>query len=216
MKKGLTDITFLLDRSGSMERNTADTIGGFNGFLKEQQELEGEATFTLIQFAGVGETVPYKTVNIKDQEKLNTTTYRATGSSTAYLDALGKAINDTGNRLHELRESQKPEKVVFVIMTDGLENASREFSKSTIREMIQHQEEKYNWQFVFMGANFDAVAEGGKFGINVNRAYTYNADSVGFAGAYGATSKNLSNYRNNLAVNMDFTDEDRKKQEQAK
>lgn len=216
MKKGFTEIVFLLDKSASMSGRTSDTIGGFNGFLKEQKEVEGEANITLVQFAGLGETVPYKTVNINEQEELTTETYRANGGSTAYLDALGKVINETGQRLHELRESQKPEKVVFVVMTDGLENASREFTREAIRSMIKHQEDKYSWQFVFMGANFDAVGEGQKFGINVMRAYSYNATSGGFAEAFGATSKNLRNYRSNLAVNMDFTEEDRKKQEQAK
>jgi hypothetical protein len=208
MKKGLTDITFLLDRSGSMANHASDTIGGFNTFLKEQQDLEGEANFTLIQFAGVGESVLHATVSIKDQVRLDTTNYRATGGSTAYLDALGRAINETGKRLHSLRESHKPAKVVFVVMTDGLENASREFTKAGIKAMIEHQENVYNWQFVFM--------EGANIGVSAMRAYSYNTNSVGFAEAYVATSKNLRNYRSNLVTNMDFTEEDRKKQEQAK
>jgi uncharacterized protein YegL len=214
MKKNYTDITLLLDRSGSMAGTKADTIGGVNTFIEDQKKEEGEAKFTLVQFATTARTDYTK--DIKDVELLNQDTYQPTGASTAYLDALGKTINETGERLSALPDDERPEKVVVVVMTDGFENASREFRRGTIKEMIKHQEEKYNWQFVFMGANMDAVAEGSTFGVKSANAFTFVQDSAGLKSAYGALSSNLRSYRKGEVENMSFTPEQREEQEKDK
>lgn len=207
MKKGYTDITFLLDRSGSMAGTFRETLAGYNQFLKEQKQASGKATFTLVQFAT--NTEIGKTLDIREVENLSRATYSPTGSSTAYLDALGKTINATGERLAKMPESQRPEKVIMVVMTDGFENASREFTKSTLADMIKHQESVYNWQFVFLGANFDAVEEGQMLGMAVGRSFTYTQDSAGITNAYSALSANMTKYRANKSVNMDFQEEQR-------
>src|SRR6476661_5469594 len=212
MKKNYTDITVVLDRSGSMMGTKSDTIGGFNAFLQEQKKVEGEATFTLIQFANTYE-VTVNGANIQNVAELNETSYQPTGSSTSLLDALGKAINETGERLRRLAESKRPENVVFVVITDGQENSSREFKKATINEMIQHQTDKYKWEFVFLGANQDAISEGASLGVRTANSLTYTQDSAGIGAMYSSVTSNLVNLRKGVAESMAFTEEDRKKQQ---
>lgn len=211
MKKGLTDITVLLDKSASMSGTTDETIAGFNEFLKAQKEVEGEAEFTLYQFASYSEKLYSK--DIKTVENLTRTTYRADGSSTAYVDALGKAINETGERLRLLPERKRPEKVIFVVITDGQENASREFTKAAVKELVEHQESKYNWQFVFLGANLDAVEEGQYLGVGASNSLTYAQNAKGIQASYMSVARNMVNYRTNAVADMSFTKEQKEEQE---
>ena len=180
MNQKLTEIVFILDRSGSMSGLEADTIGGFNGFVKKQAGL-GETFITTILFDNRYEILH----NRIDAKKacLSNKTYFTRGN-TALLDAIGKTINLVGRRLGESPEAQRPGKVIFVITTDGLENASREFSYSAVKEMIKHQSEKYSWEFIFLGANIDVAKEGDKLGIHADYACDYEASPDGIQEMY--------------------------------
>ena len=210
MKKGYFDITMVLDRSGSMEHIKGDVIGGFNKFLKEQQAIPGEATMTLVQFDDIYEVV-YEGKKLQEASLLDNTVYQPRGW-TALLDAIGKTIDRTGKRLSDMPEDQRPEKVIFVIQTDGYENASKEFSNDIIMAMIIYQKNVYNWEFVFLGANQDAIATASKMGIGATHSMTFTSNAGGVANYYHSVSQNLCNTRNGIADSMAFTDEDRKKQ----
>lgn len=189
MRQDLTDVTVVLDRSGSMAVVRKDTEGGFDTFVEEQKKAKGEALLTLVQFDNFYEFV-YQGKNIQEVEPLKLTPR----GGTALLDAMGRAINETGERLSKMPEASRPGKVIFVIMTDGQENASAEFSKSKINEMIKHQRETYNWQFVFLGANQDAIHEAGALGILAQNAMTYGHNPMGVKMSMQATAKNLRHY----------------------
>lgn len=186
MKKNLTEMVFILDRSGSMQRLTDDTIGGFNSMIESQKKEEGEAFVTTVLFDDQYELL-HDHINIKDIKPITNKEYYARGM-TALLDAVGKTINSIGNRLSATPEDERPDKVIFVITTDGLENASREFAKSTVKEMIEHQQSKYSWTFMFLGANMDAVGEAASLGINTDFARTYTADTWGTQSVYDSLS----------------------------
>jgi uncharacterized protein YegL len=175
MNQDLTEIVFILDRSGSMGGLENDPIGGFNGFVKKQAEM-GQTSLTTVLFDDRYEIlhngVDARNVTLTDREYF-------TRGSTALLDAVGKTINDVGRRLNETAEEKRPGKVIFVITTDGLENASREFSYGEVKRMITHQTEKYGWEFVFMGANIDVAEEGDKLGIKANQSFAFASTSEG-------------------------------------
>jgi len=175
MNQNLTEIVFILDRSGSMGGLENDTIGGFNGFVKKQAEA-GQTSLTTVLFDDKYEIlhngVDADNVTLTDRE------YFIRGS-TALLDAVGKTINDVGKRLYEMAEESRPGKVIFVITTDGLENASRKFSYNKVKKMITHQTEKYGWEFVFMGANIDVAKEGDKLGIVADQSFSFTSTSKG-------------------------------------
>lgn len=213
MKENYTDINIVLDRSGSMEAVKSDTIGGFNSFLSEQKAVEGEATITLVQFDDVYEEV-YKAVPIAEAKPLDTETFVPRGW-TALLDAIGRTIIDTGKRLASIKEEERPENVIFVILTDGLENASREFDRQRISEMISHQRDVYNWEFVFLGANQDAIATAGDMGITQANALTYAANPAGTQAAFGSVAKNVAAYRMKVAASPAFSAEDREVQKKS-
>src|SRR5690349_20776387 len=175
--KNKTDITIILDRSGSMESVKSDTIGGFNSFLSEQQKIDGEASLSLVQFDDQYEVV-YEDKDIRDAAKLTEATFQPRGS-TALLDAIGRTVNAVGGRLAALPEAERPDKVLMVIMTDGFENASHEFSAAQVSKMINHQREVYSWEFMFIGANQDAVLSANEIGIPAHAALTYAANSEG-------------------------------------
>lgn len=170
MNRDLTEIIFLLDRSGSMAGLETDTIGGFNAFIEKQRQLEGETIVTAVLFDDRYEIL----WNGIDANKaiLTDKEYYVRGS-TALLDAVGKTILDVGYRLSKTSEETRPGKVIFVITTDGLENSSREFSYEKVKELIKHQQEKYNWEFIFLGANIDAAKEAGNIGICKDNAYSF-------------------------------------------
>ena len=212
-KQNYTDITFVLDRSGSMSVIREETITGFNVFLSEQQKVPGKATMTLAQFDHEYEMV-YEARQLKDTPALNGDTYVPRGY-TALLDAIGRTINSTGNRLAGMQEDQRPDKVIFVILTDGLENYSKEFNSSRINEMIKSQRANYQWEFVFLGANQDAIDVAGNIGIEAAAAMTFTANTVGTGYLYGAISRNIASYRTGQSTGVSFSDEDRQKQTDA-
>jgi uncharacterized protein YegL len=188
MRPDLTDITLVVDRSGSMQEIRTDAEGGVNAFIENQAKESGQAYLTLVQFDTEYEFL-HKGAPI-DQVPKYTLTPRG---ATALLDAIGRAINETGERLSKVDEADRPGLVVFVVMTDGLENSSHEFSKSRIREMIQHQQEKYGWQFTFLGADQDAFAEADALGIDQAGAARFKKDNI--EAAYRATSAKVARMR---------------------
>lgn len=194
MKKNLTEMVFILDRSGSMSNLVSDTIGGFNSMIEQQKSEDGEAYVTTVLFDDYYELL-HDHANIQDVKPMTNDEYYARGW-TALLDAIGKTINSVGQRLSETPEEERPEKVIFMITTDGMENASREFSKSKIKEMIEHQQDKYSWMFMFIGANMDAISEASALGINASHAHGYTASSAGTTSLYSAVSSAITTSRN--------------------
>lgn len=191
MQKNLTELVFILDRSGSMGGLEQDTIGGFNSMIKKQREEKGEANVTTILFDDKYEVL-HDRVNINELKDMTSKDYYVSGS-TALLDAIGTTIKSVNKKQKGLPEDEQAEKVIFVITTDGMENASKEFDREKIKKMIDKKQNKKNWQFMFLGANMDAVTEAGRIGIMPNRAVTYANDPVGvrtnFAAVGGAISE---------------------------
>ena len=177
MRKGLTELVMILDRSGSMRGLEADTIGGFNGMMEKQKREEGECYVSVVLFDDQVEVL-YDRVDIQKVEPMTENQYYVRGC-TALLDAVGRAIHHIGVVQKYAREEDVPEKTIFIITTDGLENASREYSYDRVRQMIEEQKEKHHWEFLFLGANMDAVKEAGRFGIKASRAVTFENDRKG-------------------------------------
>lgn len=190
MKQGYTDITVLIDRSGSMIGSESDVIGGFNTLIEKQKEVDGQCTVSLIQFDTKYE-VNYIAKDVNDVPALE---YYPRGG-TALVDALGRTINETGRRLQKLPESDRPEQVIFVVQTDGEENSSREFNSEQVREMVEHQQGKYDWDFMFFGADIDAFDVAG--GLGFSRANTIQFAKGGKTtnAVFAATAENMANYR---------------------
>ena len=177
MKKGLTELVMILDRSGSMGGLESDTIGGFNGMIEKQKKEEGEAFVSVVLFDDVSEVI-YDRVDLNKVEPMTDRQYYVRGC-TALLDAVGGAIQHVKTIHKYAREEDVPEKTIFIITTDGMENASRTYSYAEVRRMIEEQQEKNHWEFLFLGANIDAVKEAGRFGIQASRAAKYEHDSAG-------------------------------------
>lgn len=211
MKKGYTHIAVVLDRSGSMDAIKSDTIGGFNTFLRDQKNTEGLATFTLAQFDDQYETV-YNMKEIQEIPELNNDTFQPRGM-TALYGAVCRTIDAVGSELHSMRESAKPEKVIFVIITDGHENSSQEFTVEQMRERIERQQTVYNWEFVFLAANQDAVQEARNFSINAANAMSYTASPESVNNMFLGMSKKMSAVRTGVVANMAYTEEEREEQE---
>ncbi len=178
-KKGSTELVMILDRSGSMGGLESDTIGGFNGMIEKQKKEEGEALVSVVLFDDRMDVI-YDRVDIRKSEPMTDKQYCVRGT-TALLDAVGRAVHHIKNVHKYIREEDVPEKTIFVITTDGLENASREYSYDAVKKLIEQQKEEKNWEFMFLGANIDAVKEAGRIGISASRAARYNADSAGTA-----------------------------------
>jgi len=193
MKKGLTELVFILDRSGSMSGLEGDTIGGYNAMVNKQKKESGEAIVTTVLFDDKYELL-HDRINLKGIEPISEREYYVRGC-TALLDAIGKTINKIGNVQKHTIESERAEHVLFVITTDGMENASREFSYEKVKRMIEHQKNKYGWEFIFLGANIDAVETAKRFGISEDRASNYNADSEGTSLNYEVISETVSSLR---------------------
>lgn len=206
MKENYSDITVVLDRSGSMGVLTNEVIGAFNTFVDEQKQVEGDASFTLIQFDDQYE-VNCEAIDIQAARHLDETTYVPRGM-TALFDAVGKAITSTGTRLSEMDESDRPEKVIFLIQTDGEENASKEFTLNRIKSMIKEQQEVYSWEFVFLGANIDAVSVAADIGISHGRAMKYANNAEGVSEALCSLSSNLACFRRGEKADMAYEEED--------
>ena len=182
----------LIDRSGSMANCVDDTIGGFNDFLAKQREVEGKGTLTMIHFAD-DQKLTEDMSSLENMKDLTSKTYDPSGSSTALLDTIGRTINRVESTLNELE--QKPDKVVFVIITDGQENSSREFKRSQIMEMIKRHEDEMDWDFVFIGANQDAIAEGSNMGVRATNSLNYAASGEGVRCMYSSLTSNMTSYR---------------------
>jgi len=190
--KDLTDITIILDRSGSMSIVREDTIGGFNTFLDEQKKIEGDARISLYQFNHEFSTI-YENKKLHEASNIGTKTYTP-GGMTALLDAIGKVINKKGQYYKNLSEDERPDKILITIMTDGQENSSKEFTKDKIKEMIEHQKNAYKWQFAFIGAAIDAFTDGG--GLSINRGSTMKIKNLNdFNQGFVATSKATARFR---------------------
>ncbi|MGX1195436.1 vWA domain-containing protein [Metabacillus sp. SLBN-84] len=192
MNHNLTEIVFLLDRSGSMGGLEQDVIGGFNSFIENQCRLEGDTVLTTVLFDDEYEVL-WKGEDAKSC-KLTVEDYYVRGL-TALLDAIGKTITDVGRRLSKTSEEQRPDKVIFVITTDGQENASKEFSYDKVHELIKHQQETYRWEFIFMGANIDVAKEAENIGIRSDNAYSFDASEVGMKEMYEVVCQSVNQIR---------------------
>ncbi|MDG4657260.1 VWA domain-containing protein [Ectobacillus antri] len=188
MNRNLTEIVFLLDRSGSMSGLESDTIGGFNALIRKQNQMEGETKVTVVLFDDeyevVWDGVDAKGLTLTEKE------YQVRGC-TALLDAIGKSIIEVGRRLSQTNEAQRPGKVIFAITTDGEENASQEFTYKKIKEMITHQQEIYSWEFLFLGANIDAAQEAKSIGIHAENAFEFRACESGVQDMYVMMEKEI-------------------------
>jgi uncharacterized protein YegL len=193
MKKNLTELVFILDRSGSMAGLEDDTIGGFNAMLQKQKKEPGEALVSTVLFDDVSQVI-HDRVDLREIRPLTGNEYFVRGC-TALLDAVGGAIHHIGNVHKYIREEDRPKKTLFVITTDGMENASREYTYPRLKKMIQRQKEKYGWEFIFLGANIDAVKEAARFGIHADCAANYHADSQGTGVIYKAVSQAVCELR---------------------
>ncbi len=198
MKKGLTEIVFILDRSGSMSGLEADTIGGYNAMLTQQKKEEGEALVSTVLFDHETQVI-HDRVPLDQVEELTSEEYYVRGT-TALLDALGGAIHHIGNVHKYAREEDRPEKTLFIITTDGMENASHTYTYKKVRQMVERQKEKYHWEFIFLGANIDAVQVAGQFGVQANRAVRYENDSEGTQLNYRVMSNMVSFARRSSSV----------------
>ena len=177
MRKNLTEIVFILDRSGSMSGLEADTIGGFNSMIEKQKKENGEALISTVLFDNVSEVI-HDRVPVQKVESMTDSDYSVRGC-TALLDAIGGAIHHIGNVHKYARIEDVPEHTLFVITTDGMENASRRYDSEKVKKMIERQKEKYGWEFLFLGANIDAVETAKHFGIGADRAVNYHSDHAG-------------------------------------
>lgn len=193
MRKGLTEIVFILDRSGSMSGLEADTIGGYNSMLEKQKKEEGEAVMSTVLFDDNADVI-YDRKSIADIQPITEKEYYVRGC-TALLDAVGGAIHHIGHVQKELPEDAKPEKTLFIITTDGMENASKQYTYDKVKKMVEKKKKKKGWEFIFLGANIDAIDVAGRFGVAANRAVRYENDKVGTRLNYKVMSKIVSRAR---------------------
>lgn len=202
IKNVYTHISVILDRTGSMESIRDDTIGGFNAFLGEQKAQKGKATLTLVQFDS---QEPYEVVHrfqaVKEVPELTRETYVPRGS-TPLLDALGRGINDLEKSLAEMEKKNKPRKIVFAVVTDGLENASREFTRNQVMKMIKEKTEKEKWQFVFLSADLGAIEEARDLGVSINASLAYEKNAKGTQDAWISLSKSAVKFRSGSQPDM--------------
>lgn len=204
MKKGLTELVFILDRSGSMSGLEADTIGGFNSMIEKQKRADGEALVSTVLFDNE-RIVLHDRVDVRDVEPMTERDYTPRGS-TALIDAIGCSIHHIGNIHKYARKEDVPEHTMFVITTDGMENSSHIYSSDEVKKMVERQKEKYGWEFLFIGANIDAVNTAKNVGISADRAVNYHADSLGTTVVFDAVAQTACNIRANKAVTASWSD----------
>ena len=202
MKKGLTELVFILDESGSMSGMEADTIGGFNSMIEKQRREAGEAYVSTVAFANESRVI-HDRVSLEQVEPLTRQQYTPSGC-TALLDALGGAIHHIGNVHKYARPEDVPEHTVFVITTDGMENASRRYTKAEVKAMVERQKDRYGWEFLFLGANMDAIAAAEDIGIRRDRAVKYVPDAQGTELNYRVVSDTICNMRMSRPVSADW------------
>ncbi|WHY75250.1 VWA domain-containing protein [Neobacillus sp. WH10] len=202
MKKNLTELVFILDKSGSMAGLEADTIGGYNAMLMKQQKAEGEAFVTTVLFNHHYELL-HDRINVKGISPITEEDYKV-GGSTALLDAIGFTMQKIVNVQRKTSEDERADKVLFIITTDGMENASREYTMEKIKKMVQHQKEKYGWEFLFLGANIDAISTAAQFGIDEDFAVEYHADHIGTQLNYDAVNEAVINLRGGKKIDRSW------------
>ena len=202
MKKNLTELVFVIDKSGSMAGLEGDTMGGFNAMIEKQRKEEGECYVSTVLFSGETEVL-HDRKDIGEIRPLTEKDYMV-GGCTALIDALGGAIKHIGNIHKYARAEDVPEKTLFVIITDGCENASHKYNPEEVRKMIARQREKYGWEFLFIGANIDAVETAAHYGISEDRAVNYNADAKGTKVVYEAVASAVSRVRNRKPLGADW------------
>jgi len=202
MKNNITELVFILDRSGSMSGLESDTVGGFNSMIEKQKKQDGECYVSTVLFNGNSEVL-HDRVKLCDVAKMTEKDYFV-GGCTALIDALGDAIHHIGNVHKYARPEDVPERTMFVITTDGYENASRRFTSEQVKKMIKRQQEKYGWEFLFIGANIDAVETAASYGIDRDRAVNYNADGEGTDVMYQGVSEAVCNMRLRRPVGNDW------------
>jgi len=202
MKKGLTELVFILDRSGSMSGLEMDTIGGFNSMIEKQKKQEGEVFVSTLLFDNDSKVI-YDRVQLDKIQAMTEKEYYVRGC-TALFDAIGGAIHHIGNIHKYARPEDVPEHTMFVITTDGMENASHRYDSETVKKMIKRQKEKYGWEFLFLGANIDAVETAKHFGIDEDRAVTYTCDSKGTQLNYEVMSEAICSVRASAPLSNDW------------
>lgn len=204
MKNNITELVFILDRSGSMSGLEGDTIGGFNSMIEKQRKQDGECYVSTILFDNVSEVL-HDRVKLSGIPKMTDRDYTVRGC-TALIDAIGGAIHHIGNIHKYARAEDVPEHTMFVIMTDGLENASRRYSSDEVKRMIEHEKEKYGWEFLFIGANIDSVETARHFGIGADRSVNYHADHRGTAVVFNTVCETVCNFRNRRPLDASWSD----------
>lgn len=193
MKNNITEIVFILDRSGSMSGYEEDTIGGFNATIEKQKKLDGTCYVSTVMFANQSKVI-HDRVKLDEIQKMTEDDYQV-GGGTALLDAIGRSIHHIGNVHKYARPEDVPEHTIFIITTDGMENASRQYDSSTVKRMISRQQEKYGWEFIFLAANIDAVETADRIGIRRERAANYRQDRDGMRSSYEAMSEAIISVR---------------------
>ena len=201
-KNNTTELVFILDRSGSMAGLESDTIGGFNGLIEKQRKEEGECYVSTVLFDHVSEVL-HDRIPLKDVPKMTEADYTVRGS-TALIDAIGGAIHHIGNIHKYARPEDVPAHTVFVITTDGMENASHRYSSDEVKKMIEREKEQYGWEFLFIGANIDAVETAKNIGIGRDRAVNYRADGQGTQILYQTVSATVGRVRSNTSILPDW------------
>ena len=202
MKNNITELVFILDRSGSMHGLEKDTVGGFNSLIEKQKKENGECYVSTVLFNDRSDVL-HDRVKLSEIEKMTEKDY-FTGGCTALLDAVGGAIHHIGNIHKYARPEDVPEHTVFVIITDGMENASRRYTAEMIKRMIERQKTKYGWEFLFIGANIDAAQTAASYGIDRDRAVDYNADAKGTEILYDTVAEAVCNVRSNKQLEEDW------------
>ena len=215
MKKNLTELVFILDRSGSMSGLERDTIGGFNAMIEKQKKQDGECIVSTVLFDDENKVI-HDRVSLDEIRPMTEDDYFV-GGCTALIDAIGGAIHHIGNVHKYARQEDVPENTIFIITTDGQENSSHRYTSDRVKMMIERQKDKYGWEFLFIGANIDAVETAKRYGIDRNRAVNYNADAQGTSVLYETVSKAVCNVRaskcmaENWAEDIDKDFKNRKK-----
>lgn len=202
MKKNLTELVFILDRSGSMAGKELDTIGGFNSLIEKQKKEPGEALISTVLFDDRSEVL-YDRVLLSKIEPMTERQYFVRGS-TALIDAIGRAVKHISTIHKYIREEDVPEHTLFVITTDGMENASHRYTSDEVKKMIEWRKEKYGWEFLFLGANIDAVQTAKHFGIGADRTVNFHNDTMGIALNYDVVSATVAGFRGGAPVATDW------------
>ncbi|MCM1024889.1 MAG: VWA domain-containing protein [Roseburia sp.] len=205
MGNQITELVFILDRSGSMGGLESDTIGGFNALIEKQRKQEGECFVSVVLFDNVSEVL-YDRVRLGEVRRMTEDDYTVRGC-TALIDAIGCAVRHIGNIHKYARPEDVPEHTMFVITTDGMENASHLFSSDRVKEMVERQKKKYGWEFLFIGANIDAVETAGHFGISADRTANYHADSRGTAAVFNAVARSVCQVRESVPLAASWSEE---------